>query len=135
MLTSSQLLHKFGRTLSFLYWWPQLLSVPTSLCLLLTWMNMSTYDILFTVFLSFVSTLNLITSFLGSTSSTFLIRSLFEVGPICRLSMFFHHMFTSRNFTNSAPYRALVKKSASMCSVLHYEINMLLLPTLSFTKK
>ena len=79
---------------------------------------MSAYDLFVAIFLYFYSTVDSITSFMGLTSSTFPTRSLVEGGTICRLSMCFHPMINSWNFTNDAPCRALVKKSASMCYLL-----------------
>ena len=86
-------------------------------------------------FLSFVSTLDSITSLLDSTLSIFPTHSLVEGGSICRISMCFHPIINLQNFTNNAHCRALANKYLSMCYVLHYAIYMLLLPTRSFTKK
>ena len=87
------------------------------------------------IFLSLVSTLELIKYFLGSTFSTFPTGSLVEGNTICSVSMCFYPTITSRNFTNSATCKDLVKKYASMRSVLQYAIDILLLSTRSFTKK
>ena len=72
---------------------------------------------------------------MGPTLSTFLARSLFEGGPIYNLSMCFHPMTTSRNFTNKSHCKYFVKKYSSICSVLQYAIYMLPLSTYYFTKQ
>ena len=133
---NSDVRHLFILNVHFpLYWWSQLLSFLTPYHLLFPWMTVSAYNFLLPIFLSFVSTLDSITSFLDSTFSTFPTSSLVEGGPICRVSMCFHPMITSRNFINSDPYKDFVNKSAIMCSVMQHEIDILLLSTRSFTKK
>ena len=101
----------------------------------LPWTTLYAYDILISVFLSFVSMLASINYLLGSTSYTFTTHSLVDGGTTCRIYMCFHPMINSHNFKNSAPCRYLVKKSAIMCSVLQYVIDMLLTSTQYFTKK
>ena len=61
--------------------------------------------------------------------------SLVEGGPIWRVSTFFHPIITSQNFANRDPFRALVKKSVRICSLLQYSIHSLLLLTLSLANK
>ena len=65
----------------------------------------------------------------------FPIGSFVHCGPIYRVSTFFHPMIKSQNFANRAPCRDFVKKSASMYSVMQYEIDILLLLVLSLAKK
>ena len=79
------------------------------------------------IFYPSVSTLDSIPYLFDPTLTTFPLRSLVEVGPICRLSTCFQPMITSQNFANRAPCRAFVKKYASMCYVMQYAIDMLLL--------
>ena len=114
----SLLLYKFGRTFLICIVWTQLLYVLVLCRFLLLWMTMSTYNFFLTNFSSFVSMLDSITSLLDSTSSLSLTHSLFEGGPICRVSMCFHPMITSQKFTNNSPCSDLVNKYATMCSVL-----------------
>ena len=76
------------------------------------------------VFLFFVYMLYLITSLLELTLSTFPTRSLVEDGLICRVSMRFHLMIPSQNFTNSAPCNALVKKYSIMGFLLDRNLHL-----------
>ena len=69
-----------------------------------------------------------------STSSAFPTRSLVKDSPICNVSICFQPMITSHNFKNRDTRKAFLKKSARICSVLQYEIDMLLLSTRSSTK-
>ena len=89
-------------------------------------MTISTYNFFFTIFFPFAFVLEL-------NSSTFPILSLVDGSPIYNVYMCFHPM--PCNFTNRYSCKDFVNKSASMCSMLQYAINVLLLPTRSFTKK
>ena len=80
-------------------------------------MTISTYDVFFHLF--FFAFL------LGFISSIFSTQYLVEGGTIWNVSMCFHHMITSSYFTNKSPCKYFVKKSASICYVLKYAINML----------
>ena len=82
-----------------------------------------------------VSILDSIYYWFDPTLTTFTTRSLVYGGPIWRVSMRFHHIIMSQNFANRAPFRDLVKKSASICSVLQYEIDIFLILILSLEKK
>ena len=119
--------------------------------------NMSVYALFIYFYFSFVSTLYLvlslsfstldsiisppvsmldsISSWFDLTLTAFPTRSLVEGGPIWRVSTCFRPIITSRNFANRDPCRDLVKKSASMCSVIQYTIDILLLSTLSLKNK
>ena len=68
------------------------------------------------------------------TLSIFPTHSLVEDYSICNVFMCFHPMITAWNFTNGSSWISLVKKSASMCYVLKYSIDMLLLSIWSFKK-
>ena len=74
-----------------------------------------------------VSTLDSIYSLFKLPLTLFITFSLVEGGLICRVYTCIHTMITSRNFVNRAPCKDFVKKSASMFSVLKYEIEMFLL--------
>ena len=62
-------------------------------------------------------------------------RSLVKVGSKCGLSMYFHPMITSINFTNRASCRVFIKTYASMCYVMQYAIEILLISTSSLPKR
>ena len=148
-------LHKFILTFSYSYWWIWNISVLTLYHLLSTdyvyiWL---VYCFIF-IFISMmypvifptVSTLDLILplyvfllyynmSFFELTLTTFPSRSLVECGPICRVSTCFHLMITLQIVLDMAPYRSFVKKYASICSMVHYAIKILLLLTVSLANK
>ena len=69
----------------------------------------------------YVYTLYSINSLFYPTLTKFTTRSLVDGGPICRVSTCFHPLITSRNLVNRYTCKALVNKSASICSVLQYE--------------
>ena len=72
---------------------------------------------------------------MGLTSSTFSIFYLVEGCNIYYVYILFNPVINSWNFANRSPNKYFVKKYASLCSVLQYEINMLPLTTRYFTKK
>ena len=73
------------------------------------------------------SMLDSISSWLYLTLTTFPIRSLVEGSPILRVSTCFHPIIMSQNFANRDLYRALVKKSVIICSVLQYAMDIFFL--------
>ena len=118
-----------------------------SLCHTISYLRtMCAYDLILYVSFTFVSTLDLIfspsvsiidsiTSCFDTTLTTFPTRHLVEGGPICRVSTCFHSMITSLNFANMGPCRDFVKKYVSMCSMLHYSIEILLISTTSLANR
>ena len=60
--------------------------------------------------------------------------SLVEGGPIWRVSTCFHPIITSRKSVNRDSCRYLVKRSARICSVLQYAMDICLLSTLYLAK-
>ena len=96
---------------------------------------MSACKVLLPIFSYFVSTLDSTSPLLDSNFNTSPEPSLAEGGPSCRVSTCFYTVITSQKFINRAPCRDFVKKHASMCSVLQYEIDMFLLSIRSFTKE
>ena len=87
------------------------------------------------IFSTSVPTLDLVPSLFDPTLSIFPTRSLVEGGLICRVYACFHPMIALIKFVNSVLCRALVKKSAIVCSVRQYSIDILLLSALSLLKK
>ena len=90
-------------------------------------MTISKYEFFFPTYFSF-------DFLLYSISYTFQTYLLVDGGLIFSVSMWLHSIITSRNLMNIDTRKYFVNKSASMCSVLQYDINMLLLSTWSFTK-
>ena len=76
-----------------------------------------------------------ISSLFGIPLTIFQTRSLVEGGTICRMYTCFHPMIILLNFAHRDPCKDFVKKSASMCYVLQYELDILLLSNLSLAKK
>ena len=76
-----------------------------------------------------------ISSWFDLNLTTFQTRSLVEGGPIWRVSTCFHPIITTQNLVDRSPCRTLVNKYVSICSVLQYAMEILLLSILSLAQR